>query len=79
MSDAAYYKAEALRFLEWASMAANPEIARRWRRLADDYITLAEQIEAASGGRIPILRGPVQQQPVQQQQGKLDTDEPAEC
>ena len=78
MSDAAYYKAEALRFVEWASVTADPAIARRWRRLADDYIILAEQLEAASTGRPPIL-APVKRQPVQQQQGKLGTDEPLEC
>ena len=47
-------------------------------RLADDYIILAEQLEAASTGR-PAILAPVQRQPVQQQQGKLGTDEPDEC
>jgi hypothetical protein len=78
VSDAEYYKAEALRFLEWASVTADPAIARRWRRLADDYIILAEQLEAASTGRPPIL-APVQRQPVQQPQLKLRTDETNDC
>jgi len=74
MSDASYYQAEALRFLEWASITADPAIARRWRRLADDYIILAEQLDAASTERPPML-APIQRQPVQQQQGKLGTDD----
>ena len=71
MSDAAYYRAEARRVLDWAEMAADPEVARRWRRLAEDYATLAEQLEAANTGRAPILGKPIRQ-PVQQQQGKLE-------
>ena len=79
MSDAAYYRAEAQRFLDWASKSADPVMARRWRRLADEYVTLAEQLDARQTGRAPLLRGPIQRQPVQQQQGKLGPDEPAEC
>src|SRR5919205_688014 len=68
MSDAAYYRAEAMRFLELAETAIEVATARRWQRLADDYVTLAEQLEADDTGRAPILTLPVQRQPLQQQQ-----------
>jgi len=75
MADSAYYRAEALRFLDWAASAADPKAARRWRRLAEDYVTLADQLEAKDTGRAPFLRSPVRRQPIQQQQGKLEPDE----
>jgi hypothetical protein len=53
-------------------------MARRWRRLAEDYIGLAEQLDTKTTGRPPMLQARTQQQPNQQQQGKLGTDEPAE-
>jgi hypothetical protein len=79
MADSAGYRAEALRFLKWAEQATDPAIARRWRRLADEYITLAEQLDATASGRPSILHaGRPQRQPVQQQQSKLEKDDPAE-
>jgi hypothetical protein len=75
MADSAYYRAEALRFLDWAASAADPKAARRWRRLAEDYVTLADQLEAKDTGRAPFLQSPVRRQPIQQQQGKLEPDE----
>jgi len=78
-NDAAYYRGEALRFLRWSEKSGNPRMAARWRRLAEDYIALAEQSDAKSTGRAPILHLPMQRQAVQQQQGKLGTDDPTEC
>jgi len=70
--------------LQWASTSQHPDMARRWRRLAEDYTALAEALEAKDVGRAPLIQVPMQhqpaqRQPVQQQQGKLGTDEPAEC
>lgn len=85
MSDAAYYRAEAFRFMDWAQSSTDPIVQRRWRRLADEYITLAEQVDAKETGRPPLLRLPLtsmrasRRQPVQQKQGKLGTEEAAEC
>ena len=75
MSDAAYYRGEALRFLQFARKARNGAVRRRWQRLVDDYLILAAQLDAAGG--TPLLRfSEPQPQPVQQQQGKLGSDEP---
>jgi hypothetical protein len=79
MADSKYYRAEALRMLDWAASAADPKAARRWRRLAEEYLVLADQIEAKGTGRAPFLAVPMQRQPAQQQQGKLGTDETADC
>jgi hypothetical protein len=73
MSDAAYYRGEALRFLQFARTASDAAVRRRWQRLADDYVTLAAQLEPGNG--TPLLRfSEPQPQPVQQQQSKLGTD-----
>ena len=62
MSDAAYYRAEAQRMFDWARTSPHPAMAHRWRRLAEDYTALAEQLDAKATGRPPILRVPTQQQ-----------------
>lgn len=54
MSDAAYYRGEALRFLQFARTAREAAVRRRGQRLADDYVTLAAQLDAQ--GRAPLLR-----------------------
>jgi hypothetical protein len=79
MSDAAYYRTEASRFLLWAEKSGDSRMAMRWRRLAEDYTALAEQVEAKDTGRAPFLRPPMPRLPIQQQQSKLGRDEPAEC
>ena len=76
MANAAFFRTEALRFLRWADTASDRAVARRWRQLADDYVTLADQLEARETGRPPLLR-PLQRQPQQQQQAKLGTDDPS--
>lgn len=65
-SPADRYRVEGQRCAELAETAPNRRIARRWRTLADDYIELAERIDAAE---LP-MPGPArwQRQPVQQQQ-----------
>jgi len=75
MTDSVHYRTEALRFLQWAEAALDPEVARRWRRLADDFVSLAEQFDARESGRSAMLRMPMQAQPMQQQQAKLGNDE----
>lgn len=72
MADSVDYRAEALRFIKWAEQASDPAIARRWRRLADEYITLAEQLDAKASGRPSILHLRSQRQAVQQQQTRLE-------
>src|SRR6476619_2550602 len=69
MSDAAYYRGEALRFLHFAKTARDTAVRRRWQRLADDYVTLAAQLDAERY-RTPFLRFS-EPQPVQQPQSKL--------
>ena len=59
---------------EWRDPNPQPP-ARRWRRLADEYIMLAEQLDAKARDRTPILHPRPQRQPVQQQQAKSKPDE----
>ena len=67
MSDAAYYRGEALRFLQFARTTRDAAVRRRWQRLADDYVTLAAQLESNT----PFLRfSEPQPQALQQQQSK---------
>ena len=77
MADSSYYRAEAMRFLDWAASAADAKIARRWRRLAEDYVVLADQLDAKASGRAPFLQPRAQRQLVQQQQSKFRSDERA--
>jgi len=65
MPSVSYYRTEAARCRELADHSPVPEMAKRWRALADDYDRLAEALEAQ--GTIPAQRAPMQQQPMQQQ------------
>jgi hypothetical protein len=67
--DSDYYRAETERCRELAAAVPGTEFARRWRELADQYAILAEEVDAAETGRVPILRMPVQQ--AHQQQRKI--------
>jgi hypothetical protein len=67
MANAAYCREEARRCIAYAESAKDPSVRRRWHQLADDYITLAEQIDA---GNADPSQGEFQHQPIQQQQGK---------
>jgi hypothetical protein len=68
MVSADYCRQEARPCRELAAGSSDPEAAKRWRALAADYETLAEAIDAQPP---PVLRVPMQQQPVQQPQTKL--------
>jgi len=68
MANAGYYRVEAERCRDLAAMTVDPDIAKRWHRLADEYAVLAEELAAAEAGRTPILCTPMQQQSQQQQQ-----------
>jgi hypothetical protein len=49
MTTAAFYRAEAAHCRDRAEKAGTPERAARWRRLAEDYLRIAEELEAAEG------------------------------
>ena len=66
MTDAGTYRREAQRCRDLAAVANDPEIARRWHRLADEYAILAEQLDASDTGRTPLLRTPTKR-PARQQ------------
>ena len=72
MTDAAYYRAEAERSRELAATAPDANTARRWNALADDYATLAEELDAHVHHRAPILRSAIRQPIQQQQQSKTN-------
>ena len=65
--DSEYYRSEVERCRELAAAVPGTEFARRWRALADQYAILAEEVDAADTGRVPILRMPMQQAQQHQQ------------
>jgi hypothetical protein len=72
---ASYYREQARVFAVWALAATNPEVAKRLRTRADEYIALAEQLEAMppqAVGRAEAVSAPQQQQ---QQQIQPDSDD----
>jgi len=77
MTSAAYYRKEAERARASAEHGADPDTVLRWLRIAKDYNTLADALEPDEASLSPAMRLPTQQQaqPVQQQQGKLGTDD----
>jgi len=76
MASIAYYRAEAERCRVLADGSKDPEAANRWRALARDYNALADEFERAQLVAPPaVMHVPMQQQPLQQQQTKLDTDD----
>jgi hypothetical protein len=59
-----------------ALAATDPAIAARWRRIADDYENPANSLEAAPDSVAPPpMHVSMQQQPVQQQQTKMEPDD----
>jgi hypothetical protein len=77
MASAAFYRAEAKRARAAAVAATDPETGARWLRIAKDYDALAEATageETKESARI-TTRVPMQQQPVQQQQSKIGSDD----
>ena len=81
MTSAAFYRGEAERARAAAANSKDPETVLRWLRIAKDYHALADAMEAKERklSGVPPPFGQPQQQPLQQQQAKLGTDEPAEC
>ena len=75
MASVAYYRAEAERCRELAAAAKDDALAGQWRKLARDYEALAESLEARSGTPPPAMHVPMQQQPIQQQQTKIEPDD----
>ena len=71
MASASYYRGEASRCRALAARALSPEIAKSWLALAADYDTLAEALES-SPGAAHYQHAPMQQQPMQQQQSKIE-------
>jgi hypothetical protein len=48
MTTAEFYRAEAARCRDRAEKAINADRANRWRRLAEDYVRLATELEAGT-------------------------------
>jgi len=74
MVSPAFYRQEAARCRALAAGTHDPEAAERWLRIASDYETLAAAIENQTAPP-PVMRAPMQQQPVQQPQSKTDPDD----
>jgi len=73
MVSAAFYREEARRARKSAASTHDPEAAIRWRRIAEDYETLADAL-ASEEASIPTVDTQQQQQQVQQQQSKADPE-----
>lgn len=77
MVSAAYYRKEAERCRALALGTNDAEAALRWNRIADDYQTLANAMQA-DGDKLAspsMMHVPMQQQPVQQQQAKTEPED----
>lgn len=72
MVSANYYRQEARRCRELAASSPDTEAAKRWNAIAADYDKLAEAMDAHP---LPTLHVPMQQQPLQQQQSKIEPDD----
>jgi hypothetical protein len=70
---AAFYREEARRARKSAASTHDPEAAIRWRRIAEDYETLADAL-ASEEASIPTVDTQQQQQQVQQQRSKADPE-----
>jgi len=76
MAGVACYRAEAERCRTLAAGATDPEAAVRWLRIARDYENLAKSLEAAAEPvPPPVMHVPMQHQPVQQQQSKIEPED----
>ena len=75
MASAEYYRTEAERARQAAMNSTDPETVLRWLRIAKDYTALANAMEDEATARKPPPRGKPQQQPVQQQQSKIEPDD----
>ena len=68
-----YYRTEAEQCRKLAAASPESPSAKRWRQLAAEYDELAETLEAEGPGL--VRPGPVQRQPMQQQQQAKTTPE----
>jgi uncharacterized membrane-anchored protein YhcB (DUF1043 family) len=75
MSSVSYYRKEAERCRELADHSPDADIARRWSALAADYDKLADALAASSATLMPLSRGTMQRQPMQQQQSKTEPED----
>ena len=77
MASVAYYRREAERARAAAEKSQDAETVLRWLRLAKDYESLANSLEAVPESPPPpaVMHVPMQQQPVQQQQSKTEPDD----
>jgi hypothetical protein len=67
MATVQYYREEAKRYRDLAAASPESEAAKHWLRFAADYDVLANLLDDGEDIHTPILRGPAQQQPMQQQ------------
>jgi hypothetical protein len=78
MTSAAYYRREAERARAAAENSSNAETVMRWLRIAKDYTVLAKAMEVEERGSsfpsMPATSQP-QQQPIQQQQSKIEPED----
>jgi hypothetical protein len=75
MVSVAYYRDEAARCRALAANTRDPIATARWTRIAIDYENLANSLEAAPAPPPPaVMHVPMQQQPLQQQQAKTESD-----
>lgn len=79
MVSGVYYRKQAERCRQLAAQTTDVDVARHWRKLAQDYEVLAEALERDASLPPRSVHIPLQQQAVQQQQGKIGTDDPSEC
>lgn len=80
MTTAAYYRKEAERARAAAEASQDAETVMRWLRIAKNYKALADaMVLEEQKGLPPVTPGPEQPQPTQQQQGRLETNQPDEC
>jgi hypothetical protein len=68
MSSVGYYRSEAERCRALAAKSPDSTMVQQWLKIAAEYEALAAALEASP------FRAPMQQQPMQQQQSKSDTD-----
>jgi DNA-directed RNA polymerase subunit RPC12/RpoP len=75
--DAQYYRDEAARCRDLATMHTDRFMAARWREVADEYEQAAEGV-AALDRSSTVQRTAMQQQPRQQQQARSGPPEPSQ-
>jgi hypothetical protein len=72
---AEYLRKKAEHYHQLANESKDPEAAERWRALARDLAASADELEERAPPALPVSRGLVQQQEIQQQQKNKAEDE----